>query len=132
MVFFGVFIGNVLLMYAISMKPMLEDYTKDVQKEMKYNYTYLVKAPVSDSSFATKARLMDLDYRPDKKGEKEKIAIPVMGIEAKSRYHADVLDTLADDEILISKGIAKRYRLHTGDALTMKSPQEKTYRTLRI
>ncbi|WP_200889433.1 hypothetical protein, partial [Staphylococcus aureus] len=46
--FFGMFVGNLLLLFSVALGPMFDDYADSVKKDMKYNYTYLVKAADPD------------------------------------------------------------------------------------
>lgn len=125
--FFGMFVGNVLLLFSMALGPMFDDYTDSIQKDLKYNYTYVVKAPDPDVH-ADKGLSLTVDY---KKGD-EKSDLNLLGPDKDTAYKKDLPSTMKANEVVISTGLAQRDKLKPGDEITVKLPQWKNYKQLKI
>ena len=125
--FFGMFIGNVLLLFSMALGPMFDDYTESIQKDMKYNYTYMVKAPDPDIH-ADKGLSLTADY---KMGD-EKSDLNLLGPDKDTAYEKDLPATMGPKDVVISTGLAQRDKLKPGDEITVKLPQWKNYKQLKI
>ena len=125
--FFGMFVGNVLLLFSMALGPMFDDYADSIKRDMKYNYTYMVKAPDPDVH-ADKGLSLTMDY---KKGD-DKSDLNLLGPDKNTAYDNDLPSTMKADEVVISTGLAKRDDLKTGDTIEVKLPGKKEYRKLKI
>lgn len=125
--FFGMFVGNVLLLFSMALGPMFDDYTDSIRKDMKYNYTYMVKTPDPDVH-ADKGLSLTMDY---KKGD-DKSDLNILGPDKNTAYDKDLPSTMKDDKVVISTGLAKRDKLKIGDTIQVKLPGKKEYRKLKI
>lgn len=125
--FFGMFVGNALLLFSMALGPMFDDYTDSIQKDMKYNYTYMVKTPDPDVH-ADKGLSLSMNY---KKGD-DKSDLNILGPDKNTAYDKDLPSTMKDDEVVISTGLAKRDDLKIGDTIEVKLPGKKEYRKLKI
>ena len=125
--FFGMFVGNVLLLFSMAMGPMFDDYADSIKRDMKYNYTYMVKAPDPDVH-ADKGLSLTMDY---KKGD-DKSDLNLLGPDKNTAYDKDLPTTMKADEVVISTGLAKRDDLKIGDTIEVKLPGKKEYRKLKI
>ena len=125
--FFGMFVGNVLLLFSMAMGPMFDDYADSIKRDMKYNYTYMVKAPDPDVR-ADKGLSLTMDY---KKGD-DKSDLNLLGPDKNTAYDKDLPTTMKADEVVISTGLAKRDDLKIGDTIEVKLPGKKEYRKLKI
>lgn len=125
--FFGMFIGNVLLLFSMAMGPMFDDYMNSIKKDMKYNYTYMVKAP-DPAIDADKGLSLTVDY---KKGD-DKSDLNLLGPDKDTAYKKDLPSTMGANDVVISTGLAQRDKLKPGDEITVKLPQWKNYKRLKI
>lgn len=125
--FFGMFVGNLLLLFSMAMGPMFDDYADSIKRDMKYNYTYMVKAPDPDVR-ADKGLSLTMDY---KKGD-DKSDLNLLGPDKNTAYDKDLPSTMKADEVVISTGFAKRDDLKIGDTIDVKLPGKKEYKKLKI
>ena len=125
--FFGMFVGNLLLLFSVALGPMFDDYADSVKKDMKYNYTYLVKAPDPDVH-GVKGLSLTMDY---KKGE-EKTQLNVLGPDQHTAFDGDLPSSMKPHDVVISTGLAHRDNLDIGDAIEVKLPGSKHYKTLHV
>ena len=88
--FFGMFVGNLLLLFSVALGPMFDDYADSVKKDMKYNYTYLVKASDPDVH-GVKGLSLTMDY---KKGE-EKTQLNVLGPDQHTAFDGDLPSSMS-------------------------------------
>lgn len=125
--FFGMFVGNLLLLFSVALGPMFDDYADSVKKDMKYNYTYLVKAADPDVH-GVKGLSLTMDY---KKGE-EKTQLNVLGPDQHTAFDGDLPSSMKPHDVVISTGLAHRDNLDIGDAIEVKLPGSKRYKTLHV
>lgn len=125
--FFGMFVGNLLLLFSVALGPMFDDYADSVKKDMKYNYTYLVKASDPDVH-GVKGLSLTMDY---KKGE-EKTQLNVLGPDQHTAFDGDLPSSMKPHDVVISTGLAHRDNLDIGDAIEVKLPGSKHYKTLHV
>lgn len=125
--FFGMFVGNLLLLFSVALGPMFDDYADSVKKDMKYNYTYLVKAADPDVHGA-KGLSLTMDY---KKGT-EKTQLNVLGPDQHTAFSDDLPSSMKPHDVVISTGLAHRDHLNIGDAIEVKPPGSKHYKTLHV
>ena len=125
--FFGMFVGNLLLLFSLALGPMFDDYADSVKKDMKYNYTYLVKAADPDVH-GVKGLSLTMDY---KKGE-EKTQLNVLGPDQHTAFDGDLPSSMKPHDVVISTGLAHRDHLDIGDAIEVKLPGSKHYKTLHV
>lgn len=119
--FIGVFVANLLLIYGISMKTIFTNYADNVKSEMKYNYIYLVKAPVNDLK-ETKGTIATLKYK-DKDLE-------FFGLDNNSKYSE--IDDLKDGEIIASNALMEKHNLNLGDEIKIYVPWLDKIKTVKI
>lgn len=125
--FFGMFVGNLLLLFSFALGPMFDDYADSVKKDMKYNYTYIVKA-ADPVIHAPKGLCLTMDY---KKGG-EKTQLNVLGPDKDTAFDGDLRSSLKPRDVVISTGLAHRDHLNIGDTIEVKLPGSKHYKTLNV
>lgn len=93
------------------MKPIFTDYAQKVKDSMKYDYTYLVKAPdpriKADKISILSFDLVDFNMKK----------IQCLGVDADSKYKDLDIGNLDKEDVIISNGMAKVYKLKVGDNL---------------
>lgn len=123
---FGILLANILLIFSLSIRPIIHDYAKKMSDSMKYNYTYLVKMP-QEGVKAEMAHIIEgqlIDHE-DKK-------VKVFGLERESKFNIRDYDSLKDNEIVASQGFVKRFSIKVGDEIRIKEPYKARTISLRI
>lgn len=113
---FGVFIANLLLIFGVSAKPIFTKYADDMQNQMKYAHTYIVKSDMDDLD-ASKTSLLSVEL-VDRDEEK----VQTYGIDADTKYDEIDVKSLKGDEVVISLGLSKRFNYEIGDKIKIREP----------
>lgn len=113
---FGVFIANLLLIFGVSAKPIFTKYADDMQNQMKYAHTYIVKSDMDDLD-ASKTSLLSVEL-VDRDEEK----VQTYGIDADTKYDEIDVKSLKADEVVISLGLSKRFNYAIGDKIKIREP----------
>lgn len=113
---FGVFIANLLLIFGVSAKPIFTKYADDMQNQMKYAHTYIVKSDMDDLD-ASKISLLSVELL-DRDEEK----VQTYGIDADTKYDEIDVKSLKGDEVVISFGLSKRFNYGIGDKIKIREP----------
>ena len=108
---FGIGLANILLIYSLGVKPIFTDYAQKVKDSMKYDHTYLVKAP-DPKIKADKISILSFDL-VDFNMKK----IQCLGVDIDSKYKDLDIGNLNKEDVIISNGLAKVYKLKVGDNL---------------
>ena len=135
--FVGIFFANVLLLFGMMMKPLLDHYQEETVANMLAPYQYILNVPEepdedekftlmgmieklltpslkTNEEFAEKFCLESVkNVVPGKDGE----TITVYGIEDDSDY---VCTELPTDGVLISDGYSEKYKVKSGDTILLK------------
>ena len=135
--FIGIFFANVLLLFGMMMKPLLDHYQEEILKNMIAPYQYVLNVPEEpdeDEKYTVMGMLQKFltpslktneksaekfclnsmkNVLPDQEGE----TITVYGIADDSAYVSVELPT---DGVLISDGYAEKYKIKTGDTVVLK------------
>lgn len=113
---FGVFIANLLLIFGVSAEPIFTKYADDMQNQMKYAHTYIVKSDIDDLD-ASKISLLSVELL-DRDEEK----VQTYGIDADTKYDEIDVKSLKGDEVVISLGLSKRFKYEIGDKIKIREP----------
>ena len=135
--FVGIFFANVLLLFGMMMKPLLDHYQEETVKNMIAPYQYILNVPEEpeeDEKYTIMGMLQKFltpslktgeksaesfcmesmkNVVPDKDGE----SITVYGISENSAY---VSAALPSDGVLISDGYSEKYKLEEGDTIVLR------------
>lgn len=111
----GIIFANVLLLFGLMMSPLLDHYQELVVDNMLSRYQYVLKVPVeTEIADAEKYSVTTLKILKESYDEEE---IMTYGISEDSEYlKAD----LYEDGVVISNGIAEKFRLQEGDEVTLR------------
>ncbi|MFC2662714.1 MAG: FtsX-like permease family protein, partial [Eubacterium sp.] len=119
--FAGILFATILLVFGMSLKPMLQNIRGEILNSKIADYQYILKAPAAVSSGqAEKYAVTTLRWNGS--GRKEEFTI--YGISGKSSYLPDVsrrLSSAGKNEVLVSDGIMKKFGLSRGDKITLKN-----------
>lgn len=113
---FGVFIANLLLIFGVSAKPIFTKYADDMQNQMKYAHTYIVKSDMDDLD-ASKISIVSVELLDS---DEEKVQ--TYGIDADTKYDEIDVKSLKADEVVISLGLSKRFNYEIGDKIKIREP----------
>lgn len=113
---FGVFIANLLLIFGVSAKPIFTKYADDMQNQMKYAHTYIVKSDMDDFD-ASKISLVSVEL-VDRNDEK----VQTYGIDADTKYDEIDVKSLKADQVVISLGLSKRFNYEISDKIKIREP----------
>ncbi len=113
---FGVFIANLLLIFGVSAKPIFTKYADDMQNQMKYAHTYIVKSDMDDLD-ASKISIVSVELL-DRDEEK----VQTYGIDADTKYDEIDVKSLKADQVVISLGLSKRFNYEISDKIKIREP----------
>ncbi len=121
--FIGVVFGCIICVFGFMFGPLLEDYSKLIISEKLSDYQYvLMEEKETTTNSAEKYAVTSLDSMVKGFITDE---ISIYGITDDSEY---VKLDIPDGEVLVSVGIAEKFKLGVGDTLTLKDPyKDKTY-----
>lgn len=115
MLFIGIALASVLLLFGLMMKPLLENYSEEITDNMISNYQYILKGQVEvENKDAEKYSVNSLKIKQDD-GEGEEVS--VYGITKDSKY---VSDKLPENEVIISSSYAEKYGVDKGDEIELE------------
>lgn len=123
---FGVFIANLLLMFALSAKPIFNIYAENMKTQMKYAHTYIVKSDM-DKLDAPKVTIISADLA-DKNDE----SVQIYGIDDDTKYDSLNISSLQNDEAVISNGLAKRFEYKIGDTIKIREPYNSKEKNIKV
>lgn len=120
--FIGIIFANLLLLFGMMVSPLLSHYQDEILDNMISDYQYVLKAPIETTDKNAEKYCATELNTTSKKYESE--GVTIYGIEADSKY----LDIDFKTGIYISKPMAEKYSLKTGDNLKLKDKYSgKTY-----
>ena len=115
--FVGVFISSFLLMFGIGLEPLFDHYVDEIDDSLKYEYQYILKAPVS---VAGGEKIHSYSMKTWYELGKKDISVSFMGISENSEFFSDIEVSKEDNEIVISEPLAKKMKLEIGDEIEFK------------
>ena len=118
--FIGIFIASILLMFGLMMKPYFQYYKDLVSQNSLATYQYALKNQVEvDDAKAEKATISSMKTYFSRINDD--IDISVYGMQQNSRYLKGINLRDNDKEIYISDGLASKLRIEVGDTITLKN-----------
>ena len=135
--FVGIFFANVLLLFGMMMKPLLDHYQEEIVANMIAPYQYILNVPEEpeEDEKYTIMGMLEKFMTPSLKTNEESAekfcmesvknvvpgqdgeGITVYGIVGDSKY---VSEEMPSDGVLISDGYAEKYKVKTGDTILLK------------
>lgn len=122
--FFGIFIGGVLMVFATMFVPLLQDYKHLVINDRICEYQYiLTEKQNTENSQAEKYNLESLATTNEKFKEDN---ISIYGIQSNSKY---IKANFESGKVVISNSVADKFKLKVGDTFKLKDSynSSKTY-----
>ncbi len=127
--FIGIFLGSLILMFGIGFMPLLNHHVDTVSETIPVNYQYVLKAPI-ESNDGEKVTLQNFQTYYEF-GNRD-MEINFYGITEDSQYYKNI--NLPEDEssIVISDNLAKKMKLNVGDIVEFKNKYLKETYKLKI
>ena len=112
----GIFFGTVIAVFGFMFGPLLRDYSELIVEEKICDYQYvLMEQEDTQCGETEKYCITSLDMIKEGFLKDE---VSLFGIENNSAY---ITKEIPAGEVLISEGIAKKYKLYNGDTITLKN-----------
>ncbi|MCR5703267.1 MAG: ABC transporter permease [Eubacterium sp.] len=118
--FVGICLASLLLLFGCGMKPMLERYTDDVKRQVVSKYQYVLKTPVETEKKSAEKAAVTVTELENKQGMHDDVS--VYGIQKDSVY-MDRID-VSGDEVWVTNGISEKYHIEKGDKISLKDKYE--------
>ncbi|MGN1131884.1 MAG: FtsX-like permease family protein, partial [Ruminococcus sp.] len=113
MMFVGVFLASVLLVFGLMMSPLLSNFKEEIIQSKIANYQYILKTPVETTDKnAEKYCVRSLE---NEKGEE----ITVYGISENSKYLKNLDFSKDKDMVVLSDGLMEKYGVEKGEKYTL-------------
>ena len=114
MMFVGVFLASVLLVFGLMMSPLLDNFKEEITQSKIANYQYILKTPVETTDKnAEKYCVCSLE---NEKGEE----ITVYGISENSKYLKSLDFSKDKDMVVLSDGLMEKYGVEKGEKYTLR------------
>ncbi len=119
----GILLGSTICIFGLMFSPLFEDYAKLIVSEKLSEYQYvLMEEKETETNSTEKYAVTSLDSMVEGFMTDE---VSIYGVTENSEY---VTKEIPKGEVLVSVGIADKFKLGVGDTLTLKDPyKEKTY-----
>lgn len=119
----GIVFANLLLLFGLFMKPLLNDYGDEIIDNMICRYQYVLKTPVDTQIDGAERYLMTSLKTTVEKSKADEVS--VYGIQDDSDY---LNIDFPSDGVYASEGYLDKYELSVGDVITLKQKySDKTY-----
>lgn len=125
--FVGILFANLILMFGMIMKPLLDHYSEDALRYKPANYQYILQtAKELDEDVAEKYCVTSLKMQDSYYDEEE---INIYGLIDNSQYFN--LD-LPEEGVLVTSDFAKKYRVAEGDIVNLRENYGKKIYAFRV
>lgn len=113
----GIFFGGVIAIFGFMFGPLIDDYADLIVEEKICEYQYVLMEQIeTDTENAEKYCITSLDSTLEGYLKDE---VSMYGIEDNSKY---ITKDIPADEVLVSEGILKKFKLKPGDELVLADP----------
>ncbi len=120
LLFIGIFVANVMLMFGLALSPMVDNFAQTVIDTKISDYQYILKAP-----YETKNEAAEKFAITELQNEREE-SISIYGISENSKYVKK--SDLKNGKVLVSDSYRDKYGIKTGDKLKLSEKyRDKTY-----
>ncbi len=125
--FFGIFLGGVLVAFSLMFPPMLNDYADLVSESLICPYQYVTAESAKTSEPSAEKYCMETLRTMDERFLLDDVSI--FGIEDGSKYiHADI----PEGTVIVNNGMSAKFGIKAGDTLTLKDPYSADSYTFKV
>lgn len=121
MLFIGIFLGSVVLLFGLAMMPIINHYVEDIKNTSVSNYQYILKAPEAVKEKSAESFTI-YSLKTYYKAGNRNLDVSFYGINNKSKYLKNL--SLSDKEkgIYMSDGVMKKLGDKVGDKVKFLDP----------
>ncbi|MBE6050203.1 MAG: ABC transporter permease [Clostridium sp.] len=130
MLFVGIFIGSLILLYGLCIKPIINKYIDDINKSCIANYEYILKTPEKVEGDAEEFTTINLKTYY-KLADKD-LDISFFGVKENSKFLKNNKIETKEKEIYISNNLMKKLKVNIGDNINFKNSYTGDEYTLKI
>lgn len=127
--FLGIFLASLLMLFSIGLKPVIEHYEDTVEKTTVAEYQYILNQPVDIDAFKLTQYQMETDF------DKNNVVVNFIGVGETDKYFENLELKDINDGIVISDSLALKKHIKIGDTLKFKdnnTNKEYEYKVLDI
>lgn len=123
--FFGIYLASLILLFAIGLEPMLNNYEKTVRDTTVSNYQYIINTPVPLDEYNLTQYQMKTYYEI---GGKD-VDVNFVGLNDTEKYYKNLELKDLDEGIVISDSLALKLDIQIGDTVEFKDEnRDKNYK----
>lgn len=123
--FFGIYLASLILLFAIGLEPMLNNYEKKVRDTTVSNYQYIINTPVPLDEYNLTQYQMKTYYEI---GGKD-VDVTFVGLNDTEKYYKNLELKNLDEGIVISDSLALKLDIQIGDIVEFKDEnRDKNYK----
>ncbi len=127
--FLGIFLASLLMLFSIGLKPVIEHYEDTVEKTTVAEYQYILTQPVNLDAFKLTQYQMETNFA------KNNVTVNFIGLRETKTYFENLELKDINNGIVISDSLALKKHIKVGDTLKFKdnnTDQEYEYKVLDI
>ncbi len=127
--FLGIFLASLLMLFAIGLKPVIEHYEDTVEKTTVAEYQYILNSPININAFKLTQYQMETSF------DKNDVVANFIGLSETTPYFKNLELKSINNGIIISDSLALKKHLRVGDIIKFKdnnTDKEYEYKILDI
>lgn len=123
--FFGIYLASLILLFALGLEPLLNNYEKTVKDTTVSNYQYIINTPIPVDAYNLTQYQMKTYYEI---GGKD-VDVTFVGLNDTEKYYKNLKLKDLDEGIVISDSLALKLDIQIGDIVEFKDENRgKTYK----
>lgn len=131
MLFIGIFLGSVILLFGLGMQPMIDHYVDEIKQSSIAEYQYILKAPVDIKEDCAEKFTMYSFKTYYAAGERD-VDVSAYGIADKSKYLSKLSLDKSNAGVYLSEGLMKKLGYNVGENIKFTDPYSNDVYTLKI
>ncbi len=127
--FLGIYLASLLMLFSLGLKPVIEHYEDTVEKTTVAEYQYILSGPVNIDAFKLTQYQMETNFG------KNNVAVNFIGLRETNQYFENLKLDSINNGIVISDSLALKKHIKVGDTLKFKdsnTDKEYEYKVLDI
>lgn len=131
MLFVGIFLGSVILLFGLCMMPMINNYVDNIKKSSIADYQYILKMPQEIKASGAEKFTMENLKTYYKEGDRS-IDVSFYGIEKDSEYFKNLSLSSNEKGIYLSDGLMKKLGVNKGEKVKFTNPYTNNTYLLKV
>lgn len=120
--FIGIFFASVVLMFGLSISPLIEHYVDSIRSTSISNYQYILKAPMEAKNGEAAEKFTFTSLETFYKFGNKNIEVSFYGLNEPSKYLSKIPISEEGVGVYFSDGLAKKLKKKTGDTVAFVDP----------